>query len=66
MAPFGEWQGEIEHIQSGRRWTFDEVEKYLSVIKVEEQDIEMIENFDNKTGTNASTQSLQNPAEGRK
>ena len=36
LAPFGEWHGEVQHIQSGCCWTFDAVESLLDVINVED------------------------------
>jgi hypothetical protein len=29
----GDWQGEVEHIQSGQRWSFDMLEELLSVLR---------------------------------
>ena len=28
-----DWQGEVEHIQSSRRWTFDTLNELLSVLR---------------------------------
>jgi hypothetical protein len=30
---FGEWQGEVEHIQSGRHWTFTGLEELLDFLR---------------------------------
>jgi len=30
---FGEWQGEVEHIQSGRHWTFARLEELLDFLR---------------------------------
>lgn len=29
----GDWQGEVEHIQSGGRWTFDTLDELLNVLR---------------------------------
>ena len=26
------WQGEVEHVQSGRRWSFDSLERLLAIL----------------------------------
>lgn len=56
LTQHGEWHGEVEHIQSGCQWTFDEVEQYLALIKVNEHDIGLIENFNSKTESTTFTQ----------
>jgi len=30
---FGDWQGEVEHIQSGRHWTFAGLEELLDFLR---------------------------------
>ena len=30
---FGDWQGEVEHIQSGRHWTFVRLEEMLDFLR---------------------------------
>ena len=32
-APAADWQGEVEHIQSGRRWTFSTLEELLDFLQ---------------------------------
>jgi hypothetical protein len=29
----GDWQGEVEHIQSSQRWTFDTLDELLRVLR---------------------------------
>ena len=29
----GDWQGEVEHIQSSQRWTFDALDELLRVLR---------------------------------
>lgn len=48
MAPFGEWQGEIEHIQCGRRWKFDSIDKFLALINVDQQLNQQTENLEDQ------------------
>ena len=31
--PTGDWRGEVEHVQSGRRWTFDTLDKLLCFVR---------------------------------
>lgn len=31
--PATDWHGEVEHIQSGRRWTFDALDETLSFLR---------------------------------
>jgi hypothetical protein len=35
QAPAGEWHGEVEHIQSGRRWNLEAVEALLELISMQ-------------------------------
>ncbi len=37
--PAGEWHSEIEHIQSGRRWTFDTMEELLDFFRREAENL---------------------------
>jgi hypothetical protein len=32
-ARFGDWQGEVEHIQSGQRWTFVRLDELLGFLR---------------------------------
>ncbi len=34
------WQGEVEHIQSGQRWSFDGLEQLLASIRRQVEDSE--------------------------
>ena len=33
-----DWQGEIEHIQTGQRWTFDSLEALLEFVRQQTED----------------------------
>ena len=48
LSTTGEWQGEVEHIQSGRCWTFDSIDKYLALIKVDQQGNERMEHLEDQ------------------
>ena len=34
----GDWQGEVEHIQSGRQWRFDSLDELLGWLRRQMQD----------------------------
>jgi hypothetical protein len=36
------WEGEVEHIQSGRRWTFDTLDELLSFLRRQAEDSEVL------------------------
>jgi hypothetical protein len=33
LEPAADWQGEVEHIQSGRHWTFSTLDELLSFLR---------------------------------
>jgi len=37
LTPYGEWHGDVEHIQSGCCWVFASVESFLDAINVDQQ-----------------------------
>lgn len=44
-----DWQSEIEHIQSGQRWTFDTLDGMLSFLRQRVSDLEMLNRSADKT-----------------
>jgi hypothetical protein len=38
---FGDWQGEVEHIQSGRRWTFARLDELLGFLRRQAEEAEV-------------------------
>jgi hypothetical protein len=42
-APTAGWQGEIEHIQSGQRWTFNTLDELLDFLHRQAEEPEMLE-----------------------
>ncbi|MFQ6102263.1 MAG: hypothetical protein ACE5OS_13670 [Anaerolineae bacterium] len=42
-APAADWQGEVEHIQSGRRWTFSTLDELLGFLRRQAEAPEVLE-----------------------
>lgn len=38
-SPPAEWQGEVEHIQSGQRWAFCTLEELLDCLRRQTEDV---------------------------
>jgi hypothetical protein len=43
LEPTAGWQGEVEHIQSGRNWTFSTLEELLGFLRRQTEDPEALE-----------------------
>ena len=39
-----DWQGEVEHIQTGRRWSFDTLDELLCFLRRQSEDPDVLEN----------------------
>lgn len=65
LAPLGEWHGEVQHIQSGCRWTFDSIEEYLALIKINEQDIGIMKNLKEQIGSDLISSPFKRPEKRR-
>jgi hypothetical protein len=42
LQPAVDWQGEVEHIQSGRRWTFSTLDGLLSFLRRQAEEPEVL------------------------
>ena len=41
-APTADWQGEVEHIQSSQRWTFNTLDELLGFLRRQAEDPEVL------------------------
>jgi len=66
-TPCEEWQGEVEHIQSGSCWIIKSVEGFLDAIKIDQEDKVLKEAKQRQTGTRLiSKTSTESSTEERK